>query len=163
MDLIVRVQLLNSLPEDARVWVRERKAKTSEEAGELAENFLQARTTESEGRPRPNKERQAPPGICPKCGLPGHWASECPKNASKPENKPPSDKSLRPQEVRCYNCHEMGYLSYKCPKNARLYCDEGDQPVPPVEEAEVYHSGRVNGVAVEDIVLDTGAAKDSGA
>ena len=57
LDLIVREQLLNSLQDDARVWVRERKAKTSEEAGELAENFLQAHTIESEGRPKPNKER----------------------------------------------------------------------------------------------------------
>ena len=42
-DLLVKEQLLNCLPEDALVWVRERKPKTSVEAGELAEDYLQAR------------------------------------------------------------------------------------------------------------------------
>ena len=43
LDLIVKEQLLNCLPEDVRVWVRKRKPKSSCEAGELAEDFLQAR------------------------------------------------------------------------------------------------------------------------
>ena len=40
---MVKEQLLNDLPEDVRVWVRERKLKRSDEVGELAEDFLQAR------------------------------------------------------------------------------------------------------------------------
>ena len=42
-DLLVKEQLLNCLPEDARVWVRERKPKTSVEEGELAEDYMQVR------------------------------------------------------------------------------------------------------------------------
>ena len=41
-DLIIKEQLLNCLAEDVRVWVRERKPKDSNEAGQLAEDFLQA-------------------------------------------------------------------------------------------------------------------------
>ena len=78
LDLMVKEQLVNCLPEGARVWVRERKAKTSAEAGELAEDFLQARATENEGRPKTSKTKRSPPGNCPRCGQPGHWASDCP-------------------------------------------------------------------------------------
>jgi len=34
---------VNVLPEDVKVWVKERKPKTSEEAGRLVEDYRQAR------------------------------------------------------------------------------------------------------------------------
>ena len=42
-DLVVLEQLLNKLPEDARFFVKERKPKTSMEAGRLADNYIAAR------------------------------------------------------------------------------------------------------------------------
>lgn len=36
-------QLLNTMPSDLKVWVGERKPKTGEEAGRLADDYLQAR------------------------------------------------------------------------------------------------------------------------
>ena len=36
-------QLLNALPEEVRIWVKERKPKTSAEAGQLADDYAQAR------------------------------------------------------------------------------------------------------------------------
>ena len=157
LDLVVREQFLNSLPEDARTWVRERKAKSSVEAGELAEDFFQAHTTE--GHSKTPRERKLPPRNFPRCGLPGHWASDCPKNTTRRDNKP-AERAKRQQEVQCFNCKEKGHLSYKCPKTTGLYCDEGDNlPKPAFQEAEIYRSGRVNGITVDDIVLDTGAAR----
>ena len=55
-------------------------------------------------------------------------------------------------------------MSYKCPKNAGLYCDVTTEPPhesthQAVKEKEVYRRGRVNGIPVEDIVLDTGASR----
>ena len=72
-------QLLNCLPEEVRVWIRERKAKDSEEVWELEEAFLQARDTpEGKSRGKSTQERwPAPPSNCPRCGLAGHWASHC--------------------------------------------------------------------------------------
>ena len=43
-DAVVKEQFMAALPEDVRVWVTERKPKTSAEAGQLAEDYLQARS-----------------------------------------------------------------------------------------------------------------------
>ena len=111
LDLVVREQLLNSLPEDARTWVRERKAKSSAEAGELAEDFFQAHTTE--GHSNTSRERKLPPTDCPRCGGPGYWASDSPKNTTRRDNKP-AERGKRQQEVQCFNCKEKG-----CPTSAQ--------------------------------------------
>ena len=42
-DLIVLEQLVSTLPENVRIWVKERKPKTSTEAGQLADDYTQAR------------------------------------------------------------------------------------------------------------------------
>ena len=42
LEFVAVEQLLNVMPEDIRVWVRERKPKTAAEAGELADDYLQA-------------------------------------------------------------------------------------------------------------------------
>ena len=36
-------QLVSTLPENVRIWVKERKPKTSIEAGQLADDYTQAR------------------------------------------------------------------------------------------------------------------------
>ena len=43
IDVIVVEQLLATLPEEMRIWVRERKPTLSAQAGQLAEDYLQAR------------------------------------------------------------------------------------------------------------------------
>ena len=164
-DLLVKEQLLNCLPEDARVWVRERKPKTSIEAGELAEDYMQAREArDGEGRAKSRGERREPPGKCPRCGLLGHWARDCPKQRAKEAESAPSTERPKRQErdIYCYTCREKGHMSFKCPKNTGLYCDESSEQRKPVERptsGEVYRSGRVNGISVSDIVLDTGASR----
>ena len=45
-EKIVTEQLLNTMPRDLRIWVGERKPKTGEEAGRLADDYLQARQLE---------------------------------------------------------------------------------------------------------------------
>ena len=42
-DLVILEQLLAILPEDVRIWVKERKPKSSIEAGQLADDYMQAR------------------------------------------------------------------------------------------------------------------------
>ena len=43
IDVMVMEQLLNMLVPDVRLWVRERKPKSSEEASQLADDYMQAR------------------------------------------------------------------------------------------------------------------------
>ena len=159
LDLIVKEQLLNCLPEDVRVWVRERKPKSSCEAGELAEDFLQARDTqENEGRT--NAKKASPPGNCPRCGLVGHWASECPMQRQRRKDGNISNGGKTKNQERGIICKEKGDMAFKCPKTAGLYCDEDDnEPEQQAECTDVYRRGSVNSVAVEDIILDTGAAR----
>ena len=47
-ETMVIEQLLNMLPEEIRVWVKERKPKTSMAAWELANDYLQARKVSTE-------------------------------------------------------------------------------------------------------------------
>ena len=119
-DAIVEEQLLATLPDDVRVWVSERKPKTNAEAGQLAEDYLQARgSTEalkqvvSEGE---SKKEQRPPGNCPRCGEAGHGASDCPFKSKSEEQR---------HQPRCHNCKKRGHLSFQCPTKSSLYCDQG--------------------------------------
>ena len=43
LDIMVMEQLLNTLAPDVRLWVRERKPKSSDEASQLAHDYMQAR------------------------------------------------------------------------------------------------------------------------
>ena len=43
VDAIVKEQFIEVLPEEVRVWVKERKPRTTQEAGRLAEDYRQAR------------------------------------------------------------------------------------------------------------------------
>ena len=46
VDVVVKEQFIEVLPEEAKVWVKEHKPETSEKAGSLAEDFRQARKKE---------------------------------------------------------------------------------------------------------------------
>jgi len=61
LEFVAVEQLLNVMPEDIRVWVRERKPKTAAEAGELADDYLQGTEKGDEGGADPY-DRQKPGG-----------------------------------------------------------------------------------------------------
>ena len=46
VDAVVKEQFIEVLPEEVRVWVKERKPRTTQEAGRLAEDYRQARKVE---------------------------------------------------------------------------------------------------------------------
>ena len=71
IDSIVREQFINVLPEEARIWVKERKPKTSKEAGTLAEDFRQARKETWESAAGKFSKR------CHICKMMGHLARDC--------------------------------------------------------------------------------------
>ena len=51
-NLIVKEQLINTLPENIRVYVKEQKLTTSQEAGELADDHIRARKDEESKLPK---------------------------------------------------------------------------------------------------------------
>ena len=120
LDLVVKEQLLSTLPEDARLWVSEHKPKTSEEAGQLAEDFLQARQSISRTPAKPFGG-EPPHTPCPKCGQAGHWARDCPRARSggpAPSKEQAAKQEREAPPVRCYNCKQRGHVAAKCPSNA---------------------------------------------
>ena len=63
------------------------------------------------------------------------------------------------REVVRYNCKQKGHIAARCPSKASLYCDSDGIGEEASRSSDVYRSGNVNGVPVEDILLDTGATR----
>ena len=110
-DLIVREQLINSLPDDVRIWVKERKPKTSEEAGALADDYVQARKKsgkEDHGnagdRKQENKQRRH------RCNKWGHIAKECRAEMREQEKKDPPPDRRKSGRVRALGQCPAGFL-----------------------------------------------------
>ena len=83
LEMVRTEQLLNSMGEDVRVWVRERKPKTCAEAGELADDYELARKVEKVDINRKSGEKKQPSGSPARyflCGQIGHRAFDCRKN-----------------------------------------------------------------------------------
>ena len=104
-------QLLNTLPEEIDVWVKERKPKTSMAAEELADDYLQARKVSAEQKvkaePSRKQEKQETPlrRWCSVCEDSGLWTRDCTKKGkSEPEEleKQSRDKS----SIRCFVIRE---------------------------------------------------------
>ena len=128
MDQVILEQLLNTLPQEVRVWVRERKPKTSEEASQLADDYVQVRGRNPKNLGKKPVERQA---ACVTCGKPGHQARDCWSNKptagqGKANNgaNPPGRAGQRPRkdlkDTECFNCHQKGHYSSNCPSKAML-------------------------------------------
>ena len=97
------------------IWVRERKPKTSSEAGRLADDYLQARRpTGSLATASPGWVEKVPVADrkCHNCGETGHIQWNCPKLV-----RTVSGTAGRPTaaEVKCYNCGTKGHLAMNCP------------------------------------------------
>ena len=91
-------QLVNTLPQDVRVWVKERKPKTSTEAGQLADDYIQVRKQNTEGASsQANKKFPDSPTqcrFCQRCGKPGHEARDCQIMVKQVEGKEDTGKKL---------------------------------------------------------------------
>ena len=74
---MVTEQLLNTLPSEVRIWVGERKPKTSKEAAALADDHLQARRMEGDHHDGTNGGNENSSFIhCNICRKVGHVAKD---------------------------------------------------------------------------------------
>ena len=158
MDSIVKEQFINVLPEEARIWVKERKPGTSKEAGTLAEDFRQARKETWESATGKVNKR------CHICKMTGHLARDCTQRKQTSESKMdpknqeevmrPNDEEQK-QKIVCFKCKARGHIARNCPK--ALFCHgQGRQSR---RSGELLLRGEVEGHSVKDIQLDTGCTR----
>ena len=175
-EIIAMEQLLDSMSDEIRSRVRERKPKTCAEAGELADDIERARRSSKAEVSRKGEKRQfSPPLKCFSCGQLGHRTPDCPRGrrqeerprraegpATIPGRGPqPAQRSDRYREPKCYECGKTGHFSSRCPSRA-LCAMSGDEDVEQrriSEDGAVCRDGLVDGVPVADILLDTGCTQ----
>ena len=121
-------QLLETLPLEVRVWVCEQKPKPSTEAGQLADDYVQARKTtqhsgvESLGRnpASMHQSRLKLPSNKHQGGDGPHHKNHATRNAS--------DWKGQRKKQKCFNCRGIGYIAAKCPSDA-MFCKVCRAPI----------------------------------
>ena len=125
--MLVLEQLMNTLPKDVHIFVRERKPRSSSEAGALADDFVAAKRKSivepMEDDQKAREKRQGPQ--CGRCRKLGHFARDCRQGQLKAESgKEKADPPKKPKkdlkDIECFNCHQKGHYSSNCPSNALL-------------------------------------------
>ena len=132
-EIVDLEQLLEALPIDMTAWMRDKKPKTSQEAGELADEYVQTRQAVGTVRGSDHK----PPVVSQRrfysCDRTGHFAKDCPgiksenkqkvdtnsvmdgskehKNKSNNSAADSKGKSTDLSHVKCYNCGERGHIA----------------------------------------------------
>ncbi len=181
LDMVILEQFLDTLQPEVRTWVKERKPKSSTEAGRLADDYAQARKQSTLGPRRADGTKAAEPKRSHNCGMSGHFARDCRKpkaprtehpgspgtsggavNPPPPASTdPPNDTQEQRSQVKCYNCGQRGHISRRCPSNSALLCQTAsDRPgVKRPVRSGVSRRGLVGGRAVDDIILDTGCSQ----
>ena len=147
------------MPEDLRVWVAERKPITGSNAGELADNYLQARQQAT--RMGGDGEKTGPRKQCHQCGSTGHLVWNCPQKSitkDADEQKEQNGQEEHPDGYKknsksiCFNCKKCGHILYNCPDKAGFCGLNG-------RGESMTRCGCVQGVEVTDILLDTGCTQ----
>ena len=136
-------QFLNTLPPEKRIWLTERKPRTCVEAGELADEYEQARKQD------PSGQKATPHKKCNFCHKQGHLEQECRK-------KKASGAGLYTGETgqpMCFNCRKYGHISKRCPEKSALMCKGTTR------EVWMYRTGLVEGYPTDSILLDTGCSR----
>ena len=164
-EQVAMEQFLNILPMEKRAWVKDKKPKTCIAAGELADEYEEARkeaTVEAKDRNRGRTTNSTGKKWCSYCRLSNHTRDECRRLQAKKAKDVTSQEEAKPQEqgkkstVKCFNCRQEGHLARNCPEEAAMMCGE---PTSSSNAGNWRRSGVVEGQHVEQIVLDTGCKR----
>ena len=177
VDVIVKEQFIEVLPEEVRVWMKERKPRITQEAGRLAKDYRQARKVELWSPALKTSVKKGVPvqKSCYSCRQLGHLAKDCSSfsssgkkestsTSSKGEDVGKVEKRLKKVEkpLVCYNCGGRGHTSRQCPSES-LYCGTrkpGNHHGRRQLVRQPFHcEDVVEGQFVDDILLDTGCFK----
>ena len=100
-------------------------------------------------------------GKCDSCGRIGHRTWECrsqPVRSSGPRepNEPVTGAEEKPKDITCWKCFQKGHIAINCPGVKVMFCDN-EQRRKCRSYPRAVRAGLVDGVAVSDIMLDTGS------
>ena len=161
-ELMVLDQFLAGVPEDLRVWLKERKPESLRQAMELADNYTLARGT---GRSAGRKSQAAD---LPTAGSTGGRA-----DTSKPPFQPRAPvmegrtQTNSKGERRCFQCGKYGHLMFNCPNKSvpptsgagRILYAKGCDEVAWNERSRKYlRRGNLDGRAVQ-MLVDSGCSQ----
>ncbi|XP_041844148.1 uncharacterized protein LOC121641869 [Melanotaenia boesemani] len=166
-EVMIMEQFLRMVNPDLEVWIRERAPKTAEEAAQLAETFMSARTGTRRitfGRDTFSTARSKSDGG-ERGGGTGQSRNYSGNRHFTPSKPNPSKKfsaGAKP-DVRCYQCNQIGHTQYTCPATTHskpsLLCSV-PRPPHPVSAHELSQTAPVlvNGHR-EIALLDTGSSQ----
>ena len=168
LDQIVCEQFLKTLPDDVRVFVRERGPRTSTEGAKLTDDYFQARGRITAARSPVGNVTSQEDVVT----VVGRWGTRqriAKLHHLRGRTKQQIDPLGRRVVVRrrCYNCHKKSYYSSICSRNAML-CSERRVACGVISSVEkkqlatqhgVLRAGLVEGMFVKDILLDTGCLR----
>ena len=119
------------------------------QAGELADEYEQARRTETETlTTKPNRVGSRE---CQYCGKSGHAEEDCYKRKR--------EESQRGRGTQCYHCKKQGHMSWECPEKSMVCKERMDRRHAGGRPMYMYKTGKVEGQEVADILLDTGCSR----
>ena len=111
---------------------------------------------------------------CFSCREPGHVKKDCLQDPDKllgekrQSAKRDSEKPERDiKDMKCLNCQQKGHLAANCPNDA-MFCSErrvvykgnsAVRKVPAVCTQGLHVAGKVDGIPVEPVILDTGCSR----
>ena len=162
MEKIVVEQLIETMPRDLKIWIRDRKPASGADAGKPADDYSRARQQELQVSPRVLDHNEVK--RCHTCRKTGHLMRDCPQRAAgaeKPDtaksepkgDTPPSKDNTNCKPVVCYNCEQSGHIAVRCPNNSNLFCSAVGTRL------SVRRPGIVEGTMEQDIILDTGCSQ----